>query len=138
MDRSEFEKEAKGVKRFLTENVDCDGMMEAHKDVDFDAFHANVAFTNNAIMMSETTVESHKKPGAIKKIANRTESKKSEDGTDTIGRLAKHSRNTSTFEPSVDVPKSLNDSKADMSNSVISTTTSVCTTGKVPFCKPTF
>ena len=54
----------------------------------------------------------------------------------TIGQIVKLSRNTSTFESSVDVPKSLNDSKADMSNSVVSTTTSVCTTGKAPFLMP--
>ena len=112
---------------------DCpDGTSNTNKHDVFEAFHSNGFFTSNAIEESEATHESHKKLSAIKENKSYSEARKSKEEA-SIRMDSKALSNRPAFDSLADVPKSMmNENKENLSNSVVSTTTSVCTTGNKP------
>ena len=106
-----------------------DGTCNTNKQNVFEAFHPNGFFTSNTIEESEATHESHKKLSAIKENVTYSEARKSKEEA-SIRMDSKALRNGPAFDSLADVPKSMMNENKDLSNSVVSTTTSVCTTGR--------
>ena len=69
----------------------------------------------------------------MKENVNYSEVRKSKEEA-SIRMDSKALRNGPAFDSLADVPKSMmNENKEDLSNSVVSTTASACTTGKYPY-----
>ena len=101
--------------------------LNANQQNSFELFDSDTLVINTK-QKSGVAHESEQNSNATKDMFSIPENKQQND--ELIARItSKPIKNYRPFEGSVDVPKPFHENKEDLSNSVISTTASVCTTG---------
>ena len=116
-----------GVKEIKNHDDNIGEKLDANQQNSFELFDSDKIVINTK-EKSGVAHESQQNSDATKDVFSIQENKQQND--EVIARMiSKPIKNYRPFEGSVDVPKSFQENKEDLSNSVISATASVCTTG---------
>ena len=116
-----------GVKEIKNQFDNIGEKLDANRQNSFELFDSDKIVINTK-EKSGVAHESQQNSDATKDVFNIQENKQQND--EVIARMiSKPIKNYRSFEGSVDVPKSFQENKEDLSTSVISATASVCTTG---------
>ena len=116
-----------GVKEIKDQYDNLGEMLDANQQNSFELIDSD-KFVINSTEKSGVANESQRNSNVTKDVFSIQENKQQND--EVIARMiSKPIKNYRPFEGSVDVPKPFQENKEDLSNSVISATASVCTTG---------